>query len=238
MPPRTEARVNEQVAAMVRRELAKNPDVGNSVLREKAVGIDRGVRRLSPRQFHATYRLPALRGAQAAARAAKAAAGAKHDTASGSERPTTGVAPTSQSTTNRGSGPQQSVSRPSAASLTDAPARGTDAAATAAHAATAHAPPVASSDGDGGGRATSAASAKVTGETQVAAVGSDGAEAPRLSPSKALARPHAAEREAVRAILQTVAREALATEDRGAFVRLLDSLDERAAHILGLFHRA
>ena len=46
-----------------------------------------------------------------------------------------------------------------------------------------------------------------------------------------------AEREAVRAILQTVAREALGTEDRASFVRLLDSLDERSAVILSIFGR-
>ena len=64
------------------------------------------------------------------------------------------------------------------------------------------------------------------------------ASASPASSSRALARPHAAEREAVRAILQTVVREALATEDRGSFIRLLDSLDERAAMILGIFGRS
>jgi hypothetical protein len=61
------------------------------------------------------------------------------------------------------------------------------------------------------------------------------ASAAPTSSSRALARPHAAEREAVRAMLQTVAREALSTEDRASFVRLLDSLDERANVILSIF---
>jgi hypothetical protein len=52
-----------------------------------------------------------------------------------------------------------------------------------------------------------------------------------------VARPHAAEREMVRQVLQQVAREALATEDRTAFVRLHDSLDERATLILAVFGR-
>jgi hypothetical protein len=59
-----------------------------------------------------------------------------------------------------------------------------------------------------------------------------------VSTSKAVARPHAAEREAVRQILQLVAREALATEDRASFVRLLERLDERAALILNVFGRS
>jgi hypothetical protein len=46
------------------------------------------------------------------------------------------------------------------------------------------------------------------------------------------------EREAVRQLLQLVAREALATEDRAGFVRLVDSLDERAAVIIGLLRRS
>jgi hypothetical protein len=44
MPPR--AAYDEQVVAMVRRELAKDPDVGNDLLREKAAEIDRAMRRL------------------------------------------------------------------------------------------------------------------------------------------------------------------------------------------------
>ena len=56
MPPR-----NERIASMVRSELTKNPNIDNAALLEKARSIDPKVRRLSPRQFHATYRLPALR---------------------------------------------------------------------------------------------------------------------------------------------------------------------------------
>ena len=66
MPPR-----NERIAAMVNTEIAKNRDVGNDVLLEKARAIDPRVRRLSPRQFHATYRLPALRAAKPRTTAAK-----------------------------------------------------------------------------------------------------------------------------------------------------------------------
>jgi hypothetical protein len=43
---------------MVRRELAKQPGVGNDALREKGLGVDRSVRRRSPHQLRATYRLP------------------------------------------------------------------------------------------------------------------------------------------------------------------------------------
>ena len=172
MPPR-----NERIAAMVRGELAKNPNVGNDALLEKARAIDPKVRRLSPRQFHATYRLPALRAGAPKKADSKPAE---------SRKPESGVA------------------------------------AGAAEAGTA----------ERKGAAVSAAAAPAAAPASAAP-----ASAAPASPSKALARPHAPEREAVRAILQTVAREALGTEDRASFVRLLDSLDERAATILSIFGR-
>lgn len=65
---------NERVAEMVRREMAKNPNIGNDVLMKQARAIDPKLRRLNPRQFHATYRLPATRAAKQAARASAPAA--------------------------------------------------------------------------------------------------------------------------------------------------------------------
>lgn len=172
MPPRS-----ERVAAMVRAELARDPGVGNDVLLKKARSIDPGVRRLSPRQFHATFRLPALRGMRSASAPPAPAAPAKPPKA----EPPAAVA---------------------AATPVAAPAATPVAAHPAAHATTHPA-----------------------------------AEPARESPSTAVARPGAAQREVVRQILQTVAREALAAEDRASFVRLLDSLDQRAAMIMGLFKK-
>jgi hypothetical protein len=176
MPPS-----NERISAMVRSELAKNPSVGNDVLLEKARSIDPKVRRLSPRQFHATYRLPALRAVAPKKPAA--------------QKPAATAAPK----------PAAAKTAPPTPAQPAAPASPTPAPSASASSAPASSGPAAA--------------------------------APTASGSRALARPHAAEREAVRAILQTVAREALGTEDRGSFVRLLDSLDERAAVILGIFGR-
>jgi hypothetical protein len=180
MPPR-----NERIATMVRSELAKNPNVDNAALLAKARSIDPKVRRLSPRQFHATYRLPALRSVNARPANGKPAA-----------PKASAPSPTSRAAAAPATPPATpTASAPAAPAASPAPASN---AATAASAAPA---------------------------------------APAASSSKALARPHAAEREAVRSILQTVAREALGTEDRASFVRLLDSLDERAAVILSIFGR-
>jgi translation initiation factor IF-2 len=193
---------------MVQRELARNVQVGNDVLLAKASEIDRGVRRLSPRQFHATYRLPALRLVNAAA-GAKAAAAA---------------APARAST----SGAKPGAAKPGAAKSA-AKSASPDAAATRAPQPAAPAPSEPRAE-------ARAAQPKPEAPSHLPASQPAASHAP--SSSKALARPHAAEREAVRAILQLVAREALTTEDRASFVRLLDSLDERAAVILGLFGRA
>jgi hypothetical protein len=53
--------MNEKVLAMVRREIGRNPAVTNEVLVNKAVAIDRSVRKLSRQQFHGIYRLTAAR---------------------------------------------------------------------------------------------------------------------------------------------------------------------------------
>jgi hypothetical protein len=187
MPPR-----NERIATMVRSELAKNPNIDNAALLEKARAIDPKVRRLSPRQFHATYRLPALR-----------ATGAK------SPRP-------------RPAESTKAASRTAATKTAARPAAPTPPAAPAMPSAP----------------ATPSAPAAPAGSPSAALAPAVTASAAPTSSSRALARPHAAEREAVRAMLQTVAREALGTEDRASFVRLLDSLDERASVVLGLFGRS
>jgi outer membrane biosynthesis protein TonB len=171
MPPRS-----ERVAAMVRQELARDPSIGNAELLKKARGIDPGVRRLSPRQFHATFRLPALRGMQSAAAAKPAPAQSAKPAPAPAAKPVAAPPP----------------SAAAAPAQTPAPA----AAPTAAPEPPAHKPA-----------------------------------------STAVSRPGAAQREVVRQVLQTVAREALAAEDRASFVRLLDSLDQRAAMIMGLFHK-
>jgi hypothetical protein len=55
------AEVNAKVLDMVRREMARNPAVTNDALRKKAAAIDSSVRKLTPLQFHGTYRLTASR---------------------------------------------------------------------------------------------------------------------------------------------------------------------------------
>jgi hypothetical protein len=52
---------NEKVLAMVRQELKKDPNVTNKALLTKAKRMNRAVGRLSPRQFHAKYRLKVSR---------------------------------------------------------------------------------------------------------------------------------------------------------------------------------
>jgi hypothetical protein len=206
MPP-----TNERVAAMVRAAIAKNPQVDNAELRRRAADIDRAVRRLSPRQFHATYRLPALRSVAVAKPAAKPAAKPPAKSA-----PKTGPQPAG-TTAAKLVTPSE---KPKPLAAEPVPARPPATATPMVTPAAAPRPDAA------------AAPAERVPDIPAAA--------PEHTPTrlKALARPHAAEREAVRAILQLVAREALATDDRAGFVRLLDSLDERAAVITGLFARA
>ena len=182
---------------MVRSELAKNPNIDNAALLEKARSIDPKVRRLSPRQFHATYRLPALRAT--------------------TQRPA-----------------ESRPAEPTKAASNKAESR-TAATKTAARPAT---PPPPAAPAMPSAPATPAAPAAPVSAAPAPAAAAPAAPSPAAaSPGKALARPHAAEREAVRAILQTLAREALGTEDRASFVRLLDSLDERANVILSIFGR-
>jgi len=52
---------NEKVLAMVRQELEKDRNVSNKTLLTKAKRLSRSVGRLSPRQFHAKYRLKVSR---------------------------------------------------------------------------------------------------------------------------------------------------------------------------------
>lgn len=52
---------NEQVYEMVEKELRKNPDIDNADLYEKAKEIDKGIAKLSPRQFNARYPLQVKR---------------------------------------------------------------------------------------------------------------------------------------------------------------------------------
>jgi hypothetical protein len=198
--------MNERVAAMVRAAIVKNPQVDNTELRRRAAEIDRGVRRLSPRQFHATYRLPALRSVASVASAPSAK-------------------PATTSSPKRDTQPGGAAAKPATQSTPTPAAK----PATAAAPVPAPVPAVAPRSD------TMPIPAEVPPQQLPA---QSAAAEPSPTRSKALARPHAAEREAVRGILQSIVREALGTEDRASFVRLLDSLDERASVILGLFGRA
>jgi hypothetical protein len=175
---------------MVRSELTRDPQITNDVLLKKAKAIDPSVRRLSPRQFHATYRLPVVRGTKTAAKLPS-------------------------KTAAKPAPPPPKPASPAPASAPAAPATPLPTPASAASAAPA---------------------TPATASHPASHQASHPAPTHR-STSTAVGRPNAAEREAVRQILQLVAREALATEDRGSFIRLLDSLDERAAVILGIFGR-
>jgi hypothetical protein len=182
---------NDTIAAMVRSELTKNPQIDNAALLEQAKQIDPRVRKLSARQFHATYRLPVVR--------ALGRAGASREAATGTPaRPAVPAAPADAPRPRRGRPPRV------AAPPTETVAQATPVATTSAPVRTPARTP-----------ATTAA-----------------------RPSTDVSRPNAAEREAVRQILHSIAREALGTEDRASFVRLLDSLDERANGIVGLFRRS
>lgn len=54
-------RLNEKVLAMVRQELETDSTITNKALLDRAKKISRAVGRLSPRQFHALYRLRVTR---------------------------------------------------------------------------------------------------------------------------------------------------------------------------------
>ncbi len=55
------AESNPEVMKMIEAELKKNPDISNPELLEKAKKIDKGVGKLSPRQFNAMYPLQVKR---------------------------------------------------------------------------------------------------------------------------------------------------------------------------------
>jgi hypothetical protein len=60
------AKKSERVMEMVRREFDRDPDIKSGELYEKAKKLDRSIRRLSLRQFHAVYPLQVKRLAKAA----------------------------------------------------------------------------------------------------------------------------------------------------------------------------
>lgn len=55
------AQANPEVMAMIEAQIRKNPDISNPELLEKAKKIDKGVAKLSPRQFNAMYPLQVKR---------------------------------------------------------------------------------------------------------------------------------------------------------------------------------
>lgn len=55
------AKANPKVMEMVEKEIKKNSDVSNTELLEKAKSIDKGVAKLSSRQFNAMYPLQVKR---------------------------------------------------------------------------------------------------------------------------------------------------------------------------------
>lgn len=55
------AEANPKVMEMVQAELKKNPDISNKELRDRAVALDKGIGKLSARQFNATYPLQVKR---------------------------------------------------------------------------------------------------------------------------------------------------------------------------------
>lgn len=65
------ANINEKVMDMVRREIAKNPDVKSGELYEEAKKLDRSMSSLSLRQFHAQYPLQVKRAMKTGARVSK-----------------------------------------------------------------------------------------------------------------------------------------------------------------------
>lgn len=55
------ADANPKVMEMIAAELKKNPDISNKELFEKAKSVDKGIAKLSPRQFNARYPLQVKR---------------------------------------------------------------------------------------------------------------------------------------------------------------------------------
>lgn len=62
-----------KIMEMIEGELKKNPDISNAELFEKAKKIDKGVEKLSPRQFNAMYPLQVKRALKPRKRTAKKA---------------------------------------------------------------------------------------------------------------------------------------------------------------------
>lgn len=62
------AAVSEKVLQMVQEELVSNPEATNQELYDKAVEIDKSIKKLSLRQFHARYPLQVKRQMAATAR--------------------------------------------------------------------------------------------------------------------------------------------------------------------------
>lgn len=60
------AEANPKVMDMIKSELKKNPDISNKELLAKARGIDKGVDKLTARQFNATYPLQVKRATKPA----------------------------------------------------------------------------------------------------------------------------------------------------------------------------
>ena len=55
------AEANPKVMELIEAEIKKNPDISNPELFEKAKAVDKGVAKLSPRQFNAMYPLQVKR---------------------------------------------------------------------------------------------------------------------------------------------------------------------------------
>jgi hypothetical protein len=68
---RQKSKQSERVLDMVRKELAQQPDISSGNLFAMARKVDRSIRTLSLRQFHALYPLQVKRAEKAALRAAK-----------------------------------------------------------------------------------------------------------------------------------------------------------------------
>lgn len=67
------ADANPKVMKMIEAELKKNPDTSNADLFEKSKKIDKGVEKLSPRQFNAMYPLQVKRALKPRKRTTKRA---------------------------------------------------------------------------------------------------------------------------------------------------------------------
>ena len=79
------AEANPKVMEMIEAELKKNPDISNPELFEKAKQVDKGVSKLSPRQFNAMYPLQVKR-AMKPARPRKRASGRKRSAGAGRDK--------------------------------------------------------------------------------------------------------------------------------------------------------